>query len=61
MTQSNVPHPQVISAATPKKRCGTALSRPRAAEVMVDGTRTQLVRKRETLEQLYAGETLLSA
>ena len=32
-----------------------------AARRRSDGRRTQLVRKRETLEQLYAGETLLSA
>lgn len=34
-------------------------SRPRAAEVMVDGDRTVLVRRRETLAELYAGESLL--
>ena len=34
-------------------------SRPRAAEVMVDGSETHLVRRRETLEGLYAGETVL--
>jgi diaminopimelate decarboxylase len=34
-------------------------SRPRAAEVMVDGAAMHLVRRRETLEQLYAGEALL--
>lgn len=31
-------------------------SRPRPAEVMVDGDRTHLVRERETLVSLYAGE-----
>ncbi|HGG60996.1 MAG TPA: diaminopimelate decarboxylase, partial [Gammaproteobacteria bacterium] len=31
-------------------------SRPRAAEVMVDGDRAILVRARETLEDLMAGE-----
>ena len=36
-------------------------SRPRAAEVMVDGDRALLIRERETLEQLYAGEHLLPA
>jgi len=35
-------------------------SRPRAAEVMVDGERAQLVRERETAEQLFAGEHLLT-
>ena len=34
-------------------------ARPRAAEVMVDGDRFYLVRRRETVAQLYAGETLL--
>jgi len=34
-------------------------TRPRAAEVMVDGVQAYLVRRRETLEQLMAGETLL--
>jgi len=35
-------------------------SRPRAAEVMVDGDRFQVVRWRETLADLYAGESLLA-
>ncbi|MCU0840448.1 MAG: diaminopimelate decarboxylase [Thiobacillaceae bacterium] len=34
-------------------------SRPRAAEVMVDGTATHLVRERESVPELYAGEHLL--
>ena len=34
-------------------------SRPRAAEVMVDGARMLVVRERETLEDLYRGEHLL--
>jgi diaminopimelate decarboxylase len=34
-------------------------SRPRAAEVMVDGNASYLVRKRETLSQLWLGESLL--
>lgn len=33
-------------------------SRPRAAEVMVAGEQHQLIRKRETIEDLYANETL---
>ena len=33
-------------------------TRPRAAEVMVDGERMHLVRKRERIEDLYAGESL---
>ncbi|QFU03302.1 Diaminopimelate decarboxylase [Halomonas sp. THAF5a] len=34
-------------------------SRPRPAEVMVDGDRVHLVRRRERLEDLWAGEALL--
>ncbi len=34
--------------------------RPRAAEVMVDGARASLVRERETVQQLFAGEHLLA-
>ena len=34
-------------------------TRPRAAEVMVDGTRTYVVRERETVADLYRGEHLL--
>lgn len=34
-------------------------SRPRAAEVMIDGSSAFIIRKRETFEQLIAGETLL--
>jgi diaminopimelate decarboxylase len=34
-------------------------TRPRAAEVMVDGDKLYLVRERENLDQLLAGETLL--
>ena len=36
-------------------------SRPRAAEVMVDGTQAHLVRRRETAEELYALEQRLPA
>lgn len=35
-------------------------SRPRAAEVMVDGGRFQVVRQRETVAELYAGEAVWS-
>ncbi len=35
-------------------------SRPRAAEVMVDGERFQIVRRRETVAELYAGEAVLT-
>ncbi len=34
-------------------------ARPRAAEVMVDGAQAHLVRRRETVEELFASETLL--
>jgi len=34
-------------------------SRPRAAEVIVDGAEVHLVRKRESLEDLYLGESVL--
>jgi diaminopimelate decarboxylase len=34
-------------------------ARPRAAEVMVDGDRFHVVRRRETVADLYAGETVL--
>jgi diaminopimelate decarboxylase len=34
-------------------------SRPRAAEVMVDGAKTYVVRARESLEDMLAGERLL--
>jgi diaminopimelate decarboxylase len=34
-------------------------SRPRVAEVMVDGDRFQVVRRRETVAELYAGESVL--
>jgi diaminopimelate decarboxylase len=35
-------------------------TRPRAAEVMVDGDRFHLVRARDRIEDLYAGESLLT-
>ncbi len=35
-------------------------SRPRAAEVMVQGEQAHLIRERESVESLYAGERLLS-
>jgi len=34
-------------------------TRPRAVEIMVDGDQAQVIRHRETLEQLLQGETLL--
>jgi diaminopimelate decarboxylase len=33
-------------------------SRPRAAEVLVDGTTTHLVRRRESTEELFAAEEI---
>jgi diaminopimelate decarboxylase len=36
-------------------------SRPRAAEVMVDDKETHLVRERETVETLFAGEHILQS
>ena len=34
-------------------------SRPRAAEVIVDGSEAHLVRERESIEDLFAGERVL--
>jgi diaminopimelate decarboxylase len=34
-------------------------TRPRAAEIMVDGERARLVREREDVKQLFAGESIL--
>ena len=34
-------------------------TRPRAAEVMVDGDQMHLIRRRETIEALYALENIL--
>lgn len=34
-------------------------SRPRAAEIMVDGGQAHLIRRRESVEELFAGESLL--
>jgi diaminopimelate decarboxylase len=38
---------------------GSYNTRPRAAEIMVDGDRVHLIRERETIEQLMQGEKLL--
>lgn len=35
-------------------------SRPRAAEIMVDGDKTHLIRQRETVESLWSGESVLA-
>ena len=34
-------------------------SRPRVAEIMVDGENSHLIRARETIEQLWVGEQIL--
>ena len=34
-------------------------SRPRAAEVMVDGDNIHLIRERESIEQLFANERVM--
>ena len=34
-------------------------SRPRAAEIMIDGDSAHIIRQRETIEQLYNGESVL--
>ena len=34
-------------------------SRPRVAEIMVDGEKSQFIRQRETIEQLFANESVL--
>jgi len=34
-------------------------SRPRVAEIMVDGEDVHVIRQRETLEQLWQGEAIL--
>lgn len=36
-------------------------SRPRVAEVMVDGAKYQIIRQRETIEQLFADEAILES
>jgi len=36
-------------------------SRPRVAEIMVDGNSYQVVRQRETIEQLFENESMLSS
>jgi diaminopimelate decarboxylase len=33
-------------------------SRPRAAEIMVDGTRAHLIRRRERVEELFSAESV---
>jgi diaminopimelate decarboxylase len=57
--------PQSLLAVLSAGAYGMSMSsnyntRPRAAEVIVDGGVVHLVRERETLVQLYAGENLIS-
>jgi diaminopimelate decarboxylase len=57
--------PQSLLAVLSAGAYGMSMSsnyntRPRAAEVMVDGSAAHLVRERETVEQLYAGEKLIA-
>jgi diaminopimelate decarboxylase len=57
--------PQSLLAVLSTGAYGMSMSsnyntRPRAAEVMVDGKNVHLIRERETVEQLYAGEKLIS-
>ncbi len=57
--------PQSLLAVLSAGAYGMSMSsnyntRPRAAEVMVDGGTMHLVRERETVPQLYAGEKLVS-
>jgi diaminopimelate decarboxylase len=57
--------PQSLLAVLSAGAYGMSMSsnyntRPRAAEVIVDGGVVHLVRERETLAQLYAGENLIS-
>ena len=57
--------PQSLLAVLSAGAYGMSMSsnyntRPRAAEVMVDGGTAHLVRERETVAQLYAGEKLIS-
>lgn len=56
--------PQSLLAVLSAGAYGMSMSsnyntRPRAAEVMVDGNAVYLVRERETAQQLYAGEKLV--
>jgi len=56
--------PQSLLAVLSAGAYGMSMSsnyntRPRAAEVMVDGGTAHLVHERETVSQLYAGEKLV--
>ncbi|MDD2915811.1 MAG: diaminopimelate decarboxylase [Gallionella sp.] len=56
--------PQSLLAVLSAGAYGMSMSsnyntRPRAAEVMVDGNAVHLIRERETVQQLYAGEKII--
>ena len=56
--------PQSLLAVLSAGAYGMSMSsnyntRPRAAEVMVDGSNVHLIRERETVEQLYSGEKVI--
>ncbi len=58
--------PQALLAVLSAGAYGMSMSsnyntRGRAAEVMVDGSEVHLVRERETVEQLFAGEKIISS
>ena len=57
--------PQSLLAVMSAGAYGMSMSsnyntRPRAAEVMVDGDAVHLIRARETVQQLFAGEKIIS-
>lgn len=57
--------PQSLLAVMSAGAYGMSMSsnyntRPRAAEVMVDGSTVHLVRERETVQQLFAGEKIIA-
>ncbi|MDO8349707.1 MAG: diaminopimelate decarboxylase [Gallionella sp.] len=57
--------PQSLLAVMSAGAYGMSMSsnyntRPRAAEVMVDGDKVHLVRERETVQQLFAGEKIIA-
>jgi diaminopimelate decarboxylase len=57
--------PQSLLAVMSAGAYGMSMSsnyntRPRAAEVMVDGDAVHLIRERETIQQLFAGEKVIS-
>ncbi len=61
--QLSVDQGDLLAVRTAGAYCFTQASnynaRARAAEIMIDGDKVHLVRKRETLEELYASESLI--